>query len=408
MATISRRSRSGIPGTQGDAGTARATRTPPGRLYWDPGVLRDELDRFFYRNWLCIGREAEVAARGDFLTRTVGGESLLVVRDDAAQLKGFYNLCRHRGTRVALERHGRGVHSFICTYHAWSYGLDGRLIGAPHMNGAPEFDRNDYGLHPIRVDTWGGFVWVNLEPKAPDLRASLGPFFERFDRLPLADLRRGAEQQYEVEANWKIIVENFSECYHCAPVHPSLNRITPATRGRNDARFMDRSGRSRFAGGYMEFAKDFQSMTRSGYTDRPTIPGMTAEDRRRIYYYVLFPNTFFSLLPDYLMIHRVWPISPSHSSIENEFYFTRVARAMNAFDPRDAVDMWNEVNLQDWKVCELAQEGTGSRAWKGGRYSDSEELVQDFDRFVTGGWSEVGNRPRASEPRRHRPRSKAG
>jgi glycine betaine catabolism A len=402
MPSTAGRSRADRPGPRRTSGPSGTARTPPGRLYWEPDVLRDELERFFYRNWLCIGREEEIPSRGDFLARSVGRESILIVRGDDAGLRAFYNLCRHRGTRVALEPEGRGAHSFICPYHAWSYGLDGRLIGAPHMKGLPTFDRAEYGLHPVRVDTWGGFIWVNLESSAPDLRTTLGPFFERFDRFPLADLGRGAKQQYEVEANWKIVVENFSECYHCAPVHPSLNRITPATSGRNDARFMDRSGTSRFAGGFMEFTKDFQSMTRSGYTDRRPIPGMTAEDRRRIYYYVLFPNTFFSLLPDYLMIHRVWPTGPSHSRIENEFYFTREAREASGFDPRDAVDMWNEINLQDWKVCELAQEGTGSRAWKGGRYSDTEELVQDFDQFVTGGWNEVVSRPRASGPRRNR------
>jgi glycine betaine catabolism A len=399
MASVSRRSRPAGPGARTTGGPQTRGETPPGRLYWDADVLRDELDRFFYREWLCIAREAEVAAAGDFVTRAVGPESVLVVRDATDQIRAFYNLCRHRGTRITLESEGRGAHSFICPYHAWTYGLDGRLISALHVEGPPAIDRAQYGLHPIRVDTWGGFVWVNLEPSASDLRTSLGPFFERFDRFPLAALRRGARQEYEVEANWKIVVENFSECYHCAPVHPNLNRITPATSGRNDARFMDRGGHSRFAGGYMEFAQDFQSMTRSGYTDRPLLSGMRAEDRRRIYYFVLFPNTFFSLHPDYLMIHRVWPTRPSHSRIENEFYFPPDVVSAKGFDPNDAVDLWNEINLQDWQVCELAQAGTGSRAWTGGRYSDNEELVRDFDRFVTGGRKETATTRKGAAPR---------
>jgi glycine betaine catabolism A len=357
--------------------------TPEGRLYWDDAVLRTELERFYYRRWLMIAREEELPAPGDFVTRAIGGENVLIVRSESGRIGGFYNLCRHRGTRVELEAQGAGAHSFICPYHAWSYGLDGRLLGAPHMRGQPDFDPAGSGLPPVRVDTWGGFVWANLEPAGPDLHEVLGPFFDRFERFPLAELRRGARQEYEVDANWKILVENFSECYHCAPVHPALNRLTPATSGHNDARFLDDSGRGRFAGGYMEFARDYQSMTRTGYTRRPLLRGMTGVDRRRIYYYVLFPNTFFSLDPDYLMIHRVWPASPTHSRIENEFYFAPEAIAAEGFDPSDAVEMWDEINRQDWKVCELAQEGTGSRAWKGGRYSDQEELVRDFDGFVT-------------------------
>jgi len=357
-------------------------RTPDGQIYWDPEVLRSELDQFFYPNWLCVSRAEELPETGDFVTRTVGRESILLVRDGAGAVRGFYNLCRHRGTRVVLEESGKGARSFICPYHAWSYDVTGRLIGSPHMKGQTDFDRKEYGLHPIRVETWGGFLWVNLEPAGPSLREALGPFFSRFDRFPIASLRLGGRQAYEVEANWKIIVENFSECYHCAPVHPSLNRLTPYLSGDNDASFRQNGGRSLFSGGFMEFAQDFQSMTRTGYTRRPLLPGMTADDKKRVYYYVLFPNTFFSLHPDYLMIHHGWPVSPSRTRVENEFYFTPEAVASPDFDPSDAIGLWDEINRQDWKVCELAQQGMASRAWNGGHYSDQEELVRDFDEFV--------------------------
>ena len=300
-------------------------------------MLDAELDRFFYRRWLLVAREEELPSAGDFLTRTVGRESVLLVRSDTGPVRGFYNLCRHRGTRVELRGSGSGVRSFVCPYHAWSYGRDGRLLGAPHMQRQVGFERTEFGLHPVATDTWGGFVWVRLDPTGPSLPQTLGPFFAKFERFPLAELRRGARQEYEVQANWKILVENFSECYHCAPVHPSLNRLTPSTSGHNDARFMDRVGRGSFAGGYMEFAKDYQSMTRSGYTRRPFLPGSTAQDRRRIYYYVLFPNTFFSLDPDYLMIHRVWPISPTESRVENEFYFAPDASTRS---PRTGRSWW--------------------------------------------------------------------
>ncbi len=363
-----------------------AHRTPDGRLYWDPAVLATELDRFFYRNWLCVGRAEQIPGTGDFFTRRVGRENLLFVRAPGGAVRGFYNLCRHRGTRVVAAAEGKGAHSFICPYHAWSYDLNGRLIGALHMKGQAGFDRKEYGLHPVRVETWGGFLWANLEPEGPDLGHSLGTFFSRFDRFPLADLRLGGRREYEVEANWKVLVENFSECYHCAPVHPSLNRLTPYLSGENDASFRSADGRrSLFSGGYMQFAKDFRSMTKTGYTRRPLLPGTTAEGARRVYYYVVFPNLFFSLHPDYLMIHRSWPVSPSHSRVENEFYFPPEAMAASDFDPSDAIELWDEINRQDWAVCELAQEGMGSRAWQGGRYSDREELVRDFDELVVDG-----------------------
>jgi Rieske 2Fe-2S family protein len=382
------------PRTVGPVGAdASPGRTPDGQIYWDPSVLESELDQFFYRNWLCVGRVEDLEETGDFQTRRVGRESVLLVRDGAGKIRGYYNLCRHRGTRVVLEESGKGAKSFICPYHAWSYDLDGRLIGAPHMRGQADFERKDYGLHPVRVETWGGFLWVNLETHGRSLSEELGPFFQRFDRFPLASLRLGGRQVYEVEANWKIIVENFSECYHCAPVHPSLNRLTPYLSGNNDASFQQKNGRSLFSGGYMEFTQDFQSMTRSGYTTRPLLPGMTAEDKKRVYYYVLFPNTFFSLHPDYLMIHHGWPTSPSHTRVENEFYFLPEAIASPDFDPSDAIGLWDEINRQDWTVCELAQEGMRSRAWSGGRYSDQEELVRDFDEFVVDEYGRRGISP---------------
>jgi phenylpropionate dioxygenase-like ring-hydroxylating dioxygenase large terminal subunit len=382
------------PGSD-EATDLSGSRTPDGQVYWDPAVLRTELEHFFYRNWVNVGREESIPGAGDFFTRRIGRENVLFVRDTNGTIRGFYNLCRHRGTRVVLDSQGKGAHSFICPYHSWAYDLSGRLIGALHMKGQTGFDRADYGLHPIRVDTWGGFIWANLEPSAPDLRAQLGPFFERFDRFPIAELRLGASRSYEVEANWKVLVENFSECYHCAPVHPALNRLTPYLSGDNDARFSDGATRSLFSGGFMEFAQDFQSMTRTGYTSRPLVAGMTSVDKKRVYYYVVFPNMFFSLHPDYLMIHRSWPVSPSHSRVENEFYFTKEAMAAPGFDPSDAVDLWDEINRQDWAVCELAQEGIASRAWNGGRYSDQEELVRDFDDFLV---REL-ERARASESR---------
>jgi Rieske 2Fe-2S family protein len=351
-------------------------------VYWDPSLLATELEALFYRNWLCVAREEELAHPGDFLTRKIGTESVVFVREPGGSVRGFYNVCRHRGTRVVSEPDGTGRHSFVCPYHSWTYDLNGRLLAARHMDGQPEFDRADHGLLPVRVDSWGGFVWTCLDAEGPSLGASLGSFFDRFARFPLADLRRGARQEYEVEANWKVLVENFSECYHCAPVHPNLNRLTPYLSGENDASFHPKEGRSLFAGGFMTFTKDYQSMTRSGYTSRPMLPGTSPEDRRRVYYYVVFPNMFFSLHPDFLMVHRCWPTSVSHSRIENEFYFPRAVVESAGFDPSDATDLWDEINRQDWNVCELAQEGTGSRAWKGGRYSDRERMVRDFDAFV--------------------------
>ena len=223
---------------------------------------------------------------------------------------------------------------------------------------------------------------MNLDLEATPLRDHLGPFFAKFDRFPLGKLRLPSRKTYEVDANWKILVENYQECYHCAPVHPDLNRITPYFSGEVHDYFIDGASRAPFSGGWMEFAKDYASMTWSGYTSRPPLEGMTEEDRRRVYYYAVFPNLFFSLHPDFLMIHRTWPVTPTHSRVECEFFFDPATMERAGFDASDAVELWDLINRQDWAVCTRSQKGMGSRIWKGGRYSDQEPQVYDFDRYV--------------------------
>jgi Rieske 2Fe-2S family protein len=353
--------------------------TPDGHVFWDEGVLRTELDRFYYRNWLLVGREEQIPKTGDYLTRTIGTEGIMLLRDKEGQVRGFQNVCRHRGTQLLEQPSGSGLRSIVCPYHAWTYGLDGRLNGAGHMQAVQGFRKEDNGLFPVRVESAAGFLWANLDPGAAPLRSQLGSFLDRVERFPLAQLRAGPTHTYTIEANWKLLVENYSECYHCAPIHPELNRITPYLTGDNDAFFTQ--GKGQFSGGYQTFAGDYTSMTMTGYTRRPPLPGMSEEDRKRIYYYVLWPNTFFSLHPDYLMVHTAWPISPGRSRVENGFYFDPEVMTKPDFDPSDATGVWDIINRQDWHVCELAQKGTQTRNWHGGRYSEQETLVWDFDAY---------------------------
>lgn len=355
--------------------------TPPGRIYYDEGIFQKEMERLFARSWLNVGHVSQIPKPGDFFTRQIGEESVLFIRGRDGQARGFYNVCRHRGTRLVTEDHGEKLGSIVCPYHAWAYSTEGALVGAPHTEELVDFDEDDFGLAPVRTEAWGGFLWANLKEKGSSLTKELGDFFRKFDRFDIAGLRLGAKRVYEVEANWKILAENYSECYHCAPIHPGLNRVTHYLTGDNDGWMAQGKERYPFSGGYMTFSGDYTSMTVSGYTKRPPLKGMTAEDRKRIYYYVVFPNLFFSLHPDYLMIHRDWPQSPTHSRIECEWYFDPDVTDRDDFDPSDAVDMWDEINRQDWDICARTQLGVKSRSWTGGRFSAQEPLVYDLDKY---------------------------
>lgn len=358
------------------------SKTPPGSFYTDERIFERELEEFFYRSWINLGREEEIANPGDFFTREIGNESVIAIRGTDGEARAFYNVCRHRGTRLVDVAEGTKLRSIVCPYHGWTYSAEGRLVGAPHTESLVDFSKEEHGLYDIPLESWGGFVWANLDPQAPPLRDEFGRFFAKFDRFPLHTLRRASRSTYEVDANWKILVENYQECYHCAPVHPDLNRITPYLSGEVRDYFVDGASRVPFSGGTMEFAKDYTSMTWSGYTNRPFLDGMTEEDRHRVYYYAIFPNLFFSLHPDFLMIHRTWPVTPTHSRVECEFYFDPATMARTDFNPSDAVELWDLINRQDWAVCERSQKGMRSRVWKGGRYSDQEPQVYDFDRYV--------------------------
>src|SRR5436309_967070 len=185
-----------------------------------------------------------------------------------------------------------------------------------------------------------------------------------------------------------------------APTTHGLIRLKDGSSGAYTAYLMREPRARNFNGGFMEFSKDYTSMVWSGYTKRPPLKGMTEEDRRRVDYYFVFPHMFFSLHPDYLMVHRLWPRSPSHTTIECDWYFDGGVMKQPDFDPSDAVDLWDLINRQDWSVCERTQKGTHSRAWKGGRFSAQESQVHDFERYIAKRMTE----PVEAEPAPRRPR----
>lgn len=353
----------------------------PGKLYRDEDIYRQELKRIFFRSWLCLGREEDLPEPGSFLTRKVGEESIILARGTDRVLRAFYNLCRHRSSRLLDGPEGT-KRVFQCPYHSWSYALDGKLLGAPHTEHLKNFDREDYSLLQVQLDTWAGFIFVKFTSGPPILRRYLGDLIRKWERVLLAELRRGSRKMYQVAANWKILCENFSECYHCPTIHPELSRITFYRSAENDAFLSAKQTRGTYSGGWMELSDGCDSMTLTGRTNRLTLRGLNEEDKRRIYYYLIFPNMFFSLHPDYLMVHTVWPEGPTRSTVINEFFFEPATMQRPDFDPSDAIGIWDIINRQDWQACERVQLGMMSRASVPGRYSEMESLVYDFDRYV--------------------------
>ena len=349
-------------------------RTLPQRFFVSPEVFQEEEAKIFSRQWVCVGHESDVAAPGDFFVAEVARESLLIVRDQDRQLRGFFNVCRHRGTRLCEESHG---HSKVvqCPYHAWTYGLDGHLLGAPSMDTVPGFARSDYSLHPVALETWEGLIFVSLEEKPTSLSEVFAPLAGKFSHWNLPRLRSARRVDYDVRANWKLIFENYSECYHCSLVHPALSKLSPSDSAENDL------SEGPFLGGFMAIAKG-ESLTLSGKACALPVGDIAAEDHAKVFYYSLFPNVLLSLHPDYVMVHLIRPLAPDRSLVRCDWYFHPDAgtAAQPAFHPEDAIDFWDLTNRQDWHVCELSQQGISSRAYQPGPYSPRESIPAAWDR----------------------------
>ena len=352
----------------------QGARTLPGRYYTASDILAEEQEKIFARHWICAGRTADLAAAGDCRLVEVAGESLILLRDQGGTPRAFFNICRHRGTRLCTASPARLSETLQCPYHAWTYALDGRLIGAPHMNEAEGFDKRDYPLHAAALAEWEGFVFVSLATDAPPLEETFGPLLGRFTRFRLPRLRSVRRIEYDVGANWKLILQNYSECLHCPTIHPELSTRLPYTSGANDL------VEGPFLGGYMDIKSPSQSATLSGHACGLPLGDLSDADRTRAYYYTLFPNMMLSLHPDYAVYYTVWPASPAASRVVCEWMVHPDSPASPEYNLADAVEFWDRTNRQDWDICERSQLGVSSRRYAPGPYSPRESIPAAWDR----------------------------
>jgi Rieske 2Fe-2S family protein len=353
--------------------TALGARTLDRKYYTSAGVYDQETDRIFLKRWLYAGRLSRLSAAGSYFVFEIDGESVIILLD-GAEVRAFHNTCRHRGTQLCSVAEGRLSKSIQCCYHAWTYALDGSLIGAPNMDEVEGFDKADYPLLAVAVAVWEGGIFVNLDPDAEPFAEAYAPLIGKFQQWRLAELQVAHEIVYDVAANWKLVVQNYSECYHCPSLHPALNRLSPYRNSANDLE------EGPFLGGPMRLAQDGGSMTMSGRTCAPTLGDVNGEDLNLIYYYTIFPNLLLSLHPDYVLVHQILRLAPDKTRIVCQWLFHPDAIAQADFDPSDAVEFWNMTNKQDWEVSEMSQRGISSRAYRPGPYAELESMLATWDR----------------------------
>ena len=350
-------------------------KTLPGRYYTDPEFFRQEMDNFFFKDWICVGRTDNIPNSGDYFLREMAGESIIVVRGDAGGVEAFYNVCRHRGTRLCSTVEGSFTGRIQCPYHGWTYGLDGRLLGAPHMSSST-FQRCDYPLHKFHTDVWDGHIFINARPDPEPLRVQLADLPARFAPWRMTELRFHKRIAYDVHANWKLIVANYNECLHCPVLHPALNRLTDYLGSENEP------GAATYVGGSMGFRGSAETMSLDGKRRRDYLPGLSESERNKVCYYVIYPNLLLSLHPDYMMTHTLWPRAVDRTEILCEWHFHPAELAKADFVADDAIEFWDMTNREDWRIVELSQAGIQSRAYTPGPYSGREELLFAFDQVV--------------------------
>jgi glycine betaine catabolism A len=364
--------------------TERASTLPP-RVFHDPDVLNYEIEAWFRRDWLNIGREEDAPEPGSYFLVNVFDEQIIVVRSNDCELRAFYNVCRHRGATILSESAGQRQY-FQCPYHGWVYDLEGRLQRPPHTRSLQDFHCEHYGLYHVRLGTWQGFVFINLSPEAPPLEAYLETEWlfhqpNEFNRYSLREFRRAKHMEYEVRANWKVIMENYAECYHCPDVHPLLNRMTPFKPVQSSS------------GWGMELVDGYETLSMDGYLNgRPILPGAREEDLKRVYYLGIWPNFLYAIHPDYLLTHHAWPIDAENTKVICELFAHADAIAQPGFDLSSPAEFWDRTNLEDWHVCELQQEGTRSRVHTPGRYIAREGGTHAFDVMVADRYANDGKK----------------
>ncbi|MEV8044383.1 aromatic ring-hydroxylating dioxygenase subunit alpha [Streptomyces griseoluteus] len=338
--------------------------TLPGRYYTDPEVFRREQEALLESMWFCAVRGADLDRPGAFRTVRVGRESVLVTRDRTGALRAFLNVCRHRGARLCTEESGEVRRSLQCPYHAWTYGLDGKLVAAPNLTKMPDVDRDRYGLVKVALREWLGYAWVCLADAPPSFEATVQ--HAAVERLgdPAAIEHYGTERlalgkrvTYDVRANWKLIVENFMECYHCATIHPELTEVLPE--------FAEGWAAQSFVGHGAEFGAGVAGFTVDGSAGFGRLPEVAEEQDRRYYAITVRPNVFVNLVPDHVILHRMFPLAEDRTVVECDWLYAPEVVASGA-DVSKSAELFHRVNVQDFAACERTQPAMSSRAYREG------------------------------------------
>ena len=342
----------------------------PAGWYYDPARYARELEVFWYGRWIAAAREEEIPAPGDWRVVRIGTQSIVVLRDEKARIRAFHNTCRHRGSILCIEERGTfSRRRVVCPYHSWTYDLAGKLIATPRRMETPDFDMQDFPLFEVAADSWGGFVFINFQHKAPPLSEITQDLEDRFRNYRFKNLRIGKRLVADVKANWKLVAENFSECFHCPPVHPELCRVVTAYKEAGAWGLKEEFSSE------PEYKEGARTLTLDGTSRISSFEKLNDEERKTLYIpHMLPPNLFLNVQPDYVNSHLMFPTGPESVRIVYDWLFEPRHLPLPEADLQHYVALWEVTNAQDARNCEWQQQGIQSREFKHGHY-----LPQEFD-----------------------------
>jgi Rieske 2Fe-2S family protein len=350
------------------------SRMLPAAAYTSADVFGWEQRQLFAAGWFCLGRIEELMPEGSTQRGIRVGDIpvLLTAVPGASGLNGiraFADTCRHRGHELMGDGGCAAGAAITCPYHAWSYRLDGSLIAAPGFRDSEQFAKTEHALVRLPLESWQGWAFVNATGDAAPLATWLGDLDQLVAPYEPGELVVAATHRYTLAANWKVITENYHECYHCPLIHPELCEVSPPTSGEN----YDLPGA--WVGGTMTLRDGAVTMSLSGRSDSEPLPAAPPGEVR---YLGLLPNLLLSLHPDYVMAHRFTPTGPATTEVECSWLFPAEAMGRPGFSADYAVDFWDLTNRQDWAACESVQRGVSSPHYQSGPLAPSEDAVHDF------------------------------
>ena len=328
--------------------------TIPAPWYTDSRIAELEAKTVFSKTWQMVGRADQLQSPGQFVTANLVGEPIVAVRGNDGMLRAFYNVCRHHAAAVVTE--ACGTASILhCPYHGWNYGLDGALKGMPEFDGVKNFDRQQNGLAPIKVETWEKFVFVNLDPEAAPLRDFLGALVKRVSRLEVSKLHYFDTRVYDIHCNWKVFVDNYLDGgYHVPHLHKGLNSVLD----------------------YKQYTieNEDRHCLQSSPMVASTEDASTGATRKgdRAWYFWQYPNLMINCYEGYMDTNLVLPIDVDHCRVIFDFYFADVSEAQREYN-RQSVEVGARVQEEDLGICEAVQRGLKSRAYGAGRLSARRE-----------------------------------